>query len=45
MPVLLISGYEAGALPVGAPAPLAKPFGASDLATAVGAMFGRKIQV
>jgi two-component system cell cycle sensor histidine kinase/response regulator CckA len=41
LPVLFMSGYEAGALPVGSPAPLAKPFGAGDLAAAVGAMFGR----
>ncbi|MGA3031594.1 MAG: hypothetical protein ABSE58_12845, partial [Candidatus Limnocylindrales bacterium] len=37
----LMSGYEAGTLPAGAPAPLAKPFSALDLADAVGALFGR----
>jgi len=45
LPVLFISGYEAGSLPAGAPAPLAKPFGAEELAAAVGAMFGRNNQV
>jgi hypothetical protein len=39
---LVPSGYEAGALPSGAPQPLAKPFGADELATAVGTLFGRK---
>jgi DNA-binding NtrC family response regulator len=42
VPVLFMSGYEAGALPVGAPVPLAKPFGADDLAAAVGVMFGSR---
>ena len=41
LPVLFMSGYEAGTLPAGAPAPLAKPFSALDLADAVGALFGR----
>jgi PAS domain S-box-containing protein len=41
LPVLFMSGYEAGALPAGAPPPLAKPFTARDLAAAVGALFGR----
>jgi PAS domain S-box-containing protein len=41
LPVLFMSGYEAGALPAGAPPPLAKPFSARDLAVAVGALFGR----
>jgi two-component system, cell cycle sensor histidine kinase and response regulator CckA len=41
LPVLFMSGYEAGALPEGAPKPLAKPFTARDLAVAVGALFGR----
>ena len=41
LPVLFISGYEAGALPAGAPPPLAKPFSARELADAVGALFGR----
>jgi CheY-like chemotaxis protein len=45
LPVLFMSGYEAGALPTGAPVPLSKPFGAGELARAVGAMFGRKNQV
>ena len=41
LPVLFMSGYEAGSLPAGAPRPLAKPFSACDLADAVGALFGR----
>ena len=41
LPVLFMSGYEAGALPDGAPRPLAKPFSAQDLADAVAALFGR----
>ena len=41
LPVLFMSGYEAGELPPGAPKPLSKPFTARDLAAAVGAMFGR----
>ena len=41
LPVLFMSGYEAGALPAGARAPLAKPFSAQELANAVGALFGR----
>ena len=45
LPVLFMSGYEAGALPAGGPVPLSKPFGAGELATAVGALFGRKNQV
>ena len=38
-----MSSYEAGALPAGAPAPLAKPFSARELADAVGALFGRRL--
>jgi two-component system cell cycle sensor histidine kinase/response regulator CckA len=45
LPVLFMSGYEAGALPPGAPVPLSKPFGAGELASAVGTLFGRKNQV
>jgi two-component system cell cycle sensor histidine kinase/response regulator CckA len=45
LPVLFMSGYEADALPVGAPVPLAKPFGAGELAKAVGMLFGRDDQV
>ena len=41
LPVLFMSGYEAGSLPAGAPRPLAKPFSAFDLADVVGALFGR----
>ena len=41
LPVLFTSGYDAGALPVGAPPPLAKPFDSDQLVAAVGAMFGR----
>jgi CheY-like chemotaxis protein len=41
LPVLFMSGYEAGALPAGAPPPLAKPFSSRDLADAVGALFRR----
>jgi PAS domain S-box-containing protein len=41
VPVLFMSGYEAGSLPAGASRPLAKPFTAFDLADAVGALFGR----
>lgn len=41
LPVLFMSGYDAGALPVGAPPPLAKPFDSDQLVAAVGAMFGR----
>jgi hypothetical protein len=41
LPVLFVSGYEAGALPIGAAPPLAKPFGTGELAAAVDAMFGR----
>jgi PAS domain S-box-containing protein len=42
LPVVFMSGYEAGALPAGAPRPLAKPFGARELTDAVGALFGRR---
>jgi CheY-like chemotaxis protein len=42
LPILFMSGYEAGALPAGAPPPLAKPFSARELADAVGALFGRR---
>jgi DNA-binding NtrC family response regulator len=45
LPVLFMSGYEAGALPAGAPMPLSKPFGAGELATAVGTLFGRRNHV
>jgi hypothetical protein len=41
VPVLFMSGYEAGSLPAGSSRPLAKPFTAFDLADAVGALFGR----
>jgi DNA-binding NtrC family response regulator len=41
VPVLCMSGYEAGSLPAGSSRPLAKPFTAFDLADAVGALFGR----
>jgi hypothetical protein len=41
LPVLFMSGYESGALPAGAPPPLAKPFSARDLADSVGVLFGR----
>ena len=41
LPVLFMSGYDAGALPAGAPPPLAKPFDSDQLVAAVGAMFGR----
>ena len=41
LPVLFMSGYEAGELPEGAPRPLAKPFSSGDLAGAVAALFGR----
>ena len=41
LPVLFMSGYEAGALPRAAPAPLAKPFSAHDLLDAVAALFER----
>ena len=41
VPVLFMSGYEAGSLPAGASRPLAKPFTAFDLADAVGSLFGR----
>ena len=41
LPAVFMSGYGGGALPVGAPPPLAKPFSARDIADAVGAMFGR----
>jgi two-component system, cell cycle sensor histidine kinase and response regulator CckA len=41
LPVLFMSGYEAGALPEGAPRPLAKPFRVHDLTDAVAALFGR----
>jgi DNA-binding response OmpR family regulator len=36
-----MSGYEAGALPPGATALLAKPFSARELADAVDVLFGR----
>jgi hypothetical protein len=36
-----MSGYEAGALPDGAPTPLAKPFTAAELVDAVDNLFGR----
>ena len=42
LPVLFMSGYEAGVLPPGAPPSLAKPFSACELADAVGALFGRR---
>jgi two-component system, cell cycle sensor histidine kinase and response regulator CckA len=42
LPVLFMSGYEAGALPGGAPPPLAKPFSAQDLLDAVATIFERK---
>ena len=42
MPVLFMSGYEADALPAGAPRPLAKPFSGRDLTSAVAALFGRE---
>jgi PAS domain S-box-containing protein len=45
VPVLFISGYEAGALPEESPPPLAKPFDAGQLGAAVGRMFGRTSQV
>jgi CheY-like chemotaxis protein len=41
LPVLFMSGYEAGALPDGAPTPLAKPFSAGELVDAVDNLFGR----
>ena len=41
LPVLFMSGYEAGALPGAAPPPLAKPFSVQDLIDAVEALFGR----
>ena len=41
LPALFISGYGAKTLPAGAPPRLAKPFSGSDLADAVGALFGR----
>ena len=42
LPVLFMSGYEAGILPAGAPQPLAKPFSARELADSVGGLFGRR---
>ena len=42
LPVLFMSGYEADALPAGAPRPLAKPFSGRDLTSAVAALFGRE---
>jgi two-component system, cell cycle sensor histidine kinase and response regulator CckA len=41
LPVLFMSAYGGGVIPAGAPTPLAKPFTGSDLADAVGALFGR----
>ena len=41
LPILFMSGYEAGALPPGATALLAKPFSARELADAVDVLFGR----
>jgi PAS domain S-box-containing protein len=41
LPVLFMSGYNAGTLPTDTPPPLAKPFSARDLAAAVGSLFGR----
>jgi len=42
LPILFMSGYETAALPAGSTPPLAKPFGAYDLADAVGGQFGRR---
>ena len=44
LPVLFMSGYGRDMVPAGAPTPLTKPFTASDLAAAVGALFGRSQQ-
>jgi signal transduction histidine kinase len=41
LPILFMSGYVGDVPPPGTPSPLAKPFSASDLASAVGALFGR----
>jgi nitrogen-specific signal transduction histidine kinase len=41
LPILFMSGYEAGALPPSATALLAKPFSARELADAVDVLFGR----
>jgi signal transduction histidine kinase len=41
LPVLFMSGYGRDMVPASAPTPLVKPFTASDLAAAVGALFGR----
>ena len=42
LPILFMSGYETAALPAGSTPPLAKPFGAYDLADAVGGLFARR---
>jgi two-component system, cell cycle sensor histidine kinase and response regulator CckA len=41
LPILFMSGYVGDIPPSGMPSRLAKPFSASDLASAVGALFGR----
>ena len=43
LPILFMSGYRGSALRAGAPPVLAKPFGARELADAVGALFGRSV--
>jgi FixJ family two-component response regulator len=42
LPVLFMSGYEAGTLAGGSPPPLAKPFSAHELVEAAAALFDQK---